>query len=1117
MSKRKGLVSVLAAPALDPGHGRITAEFPEGMTIAEIVDQVLPDRAIGREYIRVALVNDRGVQIVPPAIWHRAYPHAGVRVIIRVIPGKFALRSILQIVVSIAAIALGQFWAASLGFVSGTIGFSVVSGLIGIGVSVLGNLLINALIPPEKPQTQERENRYAISGWRNRLDREGAVPAVLGRIRYAPPFGALSHSEIVGNWLYIRSLFNFGYGRLSLDGLRIGETSISEYDEVSTESTAGLSGDAPISLFPQQVAEETIGAELTRPYPRNDLGEIISGSTAEETPVTRTTGADASGASIIFGWPAGLYASNDKGGTNATTVSLKIQHRPVTPDDAAAWTDVTTLDVKARSLEAFYRQHSWTFPTRGRWEIRVIMLTPEATDIKVQQRTTWAALQTIRPEYPIAFGKPLSLVGLRIKATHQLNGQLDNFSAEASRICLDYDHTTGSWIERATSNPASIYRYVLQSPANPRPASDAGIDLDQLADWHDFCRVKGLKFDAVIDDPSLSIGDVLRQVAAAGRATKRHDGMRWGVVIDRPQTLVVDHINPRNAYNMRVTRTYIRPPHGFRVKFLDATNDYKPAERLVPWPGHSGPITLTEALDLPGKTDPAEIWREARRRMYEALYRPDIYEASQDSPVRVATRGDLVMLSMDILDRTQATARVRTVEGRLIELSDPVTMDAGVTYALRFRVFGDAEDTIGTSVVRTVTTVPGETRLLLLTEGGDMPVVGDIVHFGRSTSESIPVFILDVEAGENMSVHYRMVDAAPIIDELTDEEVPPAWNGRVGSEIDLGEAVPPTPRITSIATGFNGTGQVGAITLLITPGTGSVITASYRLQHRLSGASTWTPIDIPASNGGATITGYATGNVVQLRAAAIAQDGTVGAYTAVVSVTVGDGDAAAPGALDAGMISIGPLLGGAVVQWSTSDDTATTQVQIYRSTSAILNRATDAVGSPIQVVPSRSYSQPIGDATRENLLTNGSMDNSGTWTLAAGWTIADGKATHTPGTADAISQPLAAVSGKYYRISALLADITAGTVTPRLTGVSTRAGTSQSNNGIFADRIQATAGNDTLSFLASSTFDGSIDNVVAYLETATCLAQGTHHVWLEPQNSDGLPGPLSGPFTVNIR
>ncbi|NUB46586.1 hypothetical protein GEU84_019510 [Fertoebacter nigrum] len=100
---------------------------------------------------------------------------------------------------------------------------------------------------------------------------------------------------------------------------------------------------------------------------------------------------------------------------------------------------------------------------------------------------------------------------------------------------------------------------------------------------------------------------------------------------------MVDHLTPRNSRDFQSRRNCIDPPHAFRVKFKDATNEWKDAERLIRWPGHTGEITITEALELPGKTRPDEIWREARRRMYEAIYRPDLHEVMQDGPVRVAT------------------------------------------------------------------------------------------------------------------------------------------------------------------------------------------------------------------------------------------------------------------------------------------------------------------------------------------------------------------------------------------------------------------------------------------------------------------------------------------------
>ncbi|NUB45042.1 hypothetical protein GEU84_011640 [Fertoebacter nigrum] len=160
----KALIPVLAAPHLDPAAGRIALDLPEGLTLAQILSTVLPG-ATPDELLRcrVALVTEQGSQIVLPGVWHRVRPRPGVRVVIRVIPGKDGLRSLLSIVVSIAAIAAGQFWGLKvgqlLGLGAGTAG-AVGSALVGVGVSIVGNLLINALIPPDKPESRDAQNRY---------------------------------------------------------------------------------------------------------------------------------------------------------------------------------------------------------------------------------------------------------------------------------------------------------------------------------------------------------------------------------------------------------------------------------------------------------------------------------------------------------------------------------------------------------------------------------------------------------------------------------------------------------------------------------------------------------------------------------------------------------------------------------------------------------------------------------------------------------------------------------------------------------------------------------------------------------------------------------------------
>ena len=1106
-------ISVLAAPMMDPGVGRIEMDMPTGMTVGEIVASALPG-ATGRDLsqTRVALISAAGSTIVDPAHWQRVRPRPGVRVVIRILPGKDALRSVLMIVVSIAAVALGQFYGPAL---AGAIGVSnaTASGIIGLGVNVLGGLLINALIPPAKPKDTENNQSYQITGWKNRIDPNGVVPDVMGKIRYAPPFGATSWTEIVGDLQYVRAVFCAGYGPVGFSEFRLGDTSFSEYDEITLETREGLPSDAPLTLYTSQVNEENVGTELARPMPRDDKGEVDEDGVSIETPIVRTTGPDAASASIIIGYPAGLVKIDDKGKKKKVSVSIRVRQRLA---GTVPWIDVLTLKVSANKTEAFFRQHTWSFAVRGRYEIELTRMTDDHTSTNIQSRTSWVALQTLRPEYPFAFGKPLALIAVRIKATYQLNGGLDNLNCMVAKRCLDWDAPTQTWIVRETSNPASLFRLALQGPANPRPVADSGVYLDQLQSWHEYCTLKGLKFDRVLEDDA-TLRDQLAGIARAGRATQRHDGVKWGVVVDRPQELVVDHINPRNSWQFSSTRTYFKPPHGFRVSFQDATNDYKPAERLVPWPGHVGDITLTEALELPGKTDPAEIWREARRRMYEALHRPDTYTVVQDGPARVATRGDLVVGSFDTLQRTQVAARVKSVTNNLIELDDIVTMNAAQTYAVRFRIFADENDTIGTSIVRNVVTRPGEQDVVVLSGDGHLPIVGDLLHFGEALTEGYPLIVTRVEAGDNFASVYKLIDASPIIDELTDAEVAPAWSGRVGDDIGGSSSAPPTPRFGSIRTGFTGTESANGLAIEVEPGSGPVITGSYRLQHRAVGASAWISVEFPVANGGTDLAGYAVGSVVQMQVAAISPTGVVGAYAAIVTVTIGEGNAPIPVALDGSLVTVGALLGGAVVMMSTGPDASTVQIQLYRSSGLVLDRDADAVGAPNPVLPSRSYTYPDGDMTRVNLLDDGSFEGSSVWTAGAGWTVGSGVAAHASGDASSIGQPVTVSAGKRYRVAFKLSGVIEGAMRPRLLGGSNVNGQTRGSNGSWSDVLTAVVGNNTVDFAATADFAGTLDDAVLFEETTTCLTAGTHYYWLEPQNADGMTGPVAGPFPVIIR
>jgi hypothetical protein len=132
--------------------------------------------------------------------------------------------------------------------------FGLASGLITYATTFAGDLLRNALYgATSSTDDGERRPSYTISGWRNEARPGQRVPMILGRIRYSPPFAPLSYSEIVGDNMYVRALFTFGYGQLDISDLRLGDTPLSSYDEVEVEIREGLDDDAPVTLYPRQI------------------------------------------------------------------------------------------------------------------------------------------------------------------------------------------------------------------------------------------------------------------------------------------------------------------------------------------------------------------------------------------------------------------------------------------------------------------------------------------------------------------------------------------------------------------------------------------------------------------------------------------------------------------------------------------------------------------------------------------------------------------------------------------------------------------------------------------------------------------------------------------------
>lgn len=364
-----------------------------------------------------------------------------------------------------------------------------------------------------------------------------------------------------------------------------------------------------------------------------------------------------------------------------------------------------------------------------------------------------------------------------------------NESASSGRI----------WEYRSTRNPASLFRYVLQHPANAQRVPDSQIDLDAISDWHTYCRTNKFFFDAVITDTS-SLLDVLKDIAAAGRSSPSFVDGRWSVITDKPRTFISQHFTPHNSWGFEGVRVLPKIPHAFRVSFNNAEKSYQPDEMIVYNDGYSSVnATLFEGLTLPGVTTSAAVYKHARFHLAQIKLRPETYTLNADIEHLICNRGDLVKVTHDVPMWGIASARIKNrISATVFELDEEFPMKAGTQYTIRVR-----SNASGASTVRTVQAVgaDGYYKQITITSSASTSQInsGDLVLFGELNSESVDLIVQNIEPSENMTARITLVDYSPDV-YTSDSEVIPAFDSQITkAPVLLQKLITQRPTITKMA------------------------------------------------------------------------------------------------------------------------------------------------------------------------------------------------------------------------------------------------------------------------------------------------------------------------------
>lgn len=766
-------IQVYASP-LPFSNKQIAKTVPHGRTIAEIVDDVCPEQYKGAGVGAVVMV--RGI-IIPKSEWDMR-PDPGV-INVRIVPtggrggggGKNPITTLLSIAVLVAAPYLaGAILGPTLAATQIGIGTLTYGGLLSSAIGVVGRLAISALAPPPSPSnigyagntsvTNPAESpTQFIEGAKNSLNPFGVIPVCLGTNRMFPLQAARPFTETQNGEQYVRQLFTYGYGaELSISDLKIGETAINSFTDFELEHK--LDGDLHdgTTIYSNDVYQD-------------DLSVLLDFATGY---VTRTTQAAVDEVIVDLTFPRGLvrYASN--GSRQQQAVEYQVQYSVA---GAGSWTTAEQSTVTASQKEALRKSVRIIFPSNDQYDIRVKRVTADATSDQIFDQIYFTALKSVKYQSPVNL-PGMNGTAVRIKATDQLNGALDQFNAIVSNHIPDYDAGTDTWITRATSNPASIYRYVLQGLPNARALADSKIDLDALAAWHTHCESEGYTYNRVIDYEA-SVEQVLRDVASAGAASPAIvDGKRT-VAIDKIKDDIVQVITPRNSWGYSGEMLYPQLPHAFRVQFRNADKGYIQDERIVYDDGYNeSNATVFEVLELQSCTSADLAFKIARRHLAAARLRPETHTWNMDVENIVALRGDRVVLVHDAPIVGVGDGRIKTVttDGGSPALVTGITIDDTVaipttgTYYVRIRLSD------GTWLYKELITSVGNASTFAFAVPftvDDTPAIGDLCAFFEAGGE-LDLIITRIDPQDDLTARITAINYAhPAINQAENAAIPP--------------------------------------------------------------------------------------------------------------------------------------------------------------------------------------------------------------------------------------------------------------------------------------------------------------------------------------------------------
>lgn len=668
-------------PVCQGGQRVLMRTFTPGETLGQFLARTVPDWRADEWEVRV------DGYIVPPELVARIRPKDGTYVEVRSTVHRAALAIIALAALTYFTFGIGTAGGALLGATAGygALGSTLITSAVYVG----GTVLINKVLGPKMPKLQgDNDPVYSITSARNQIRHYQPLPLLFGKVRIAPDIISAPYTSYQSNDQYISLVLTPGVNVHRIEALHNGDTPLSSYEGVSTYLNGfGYHANQPIPLWSN--VDMVSGAELEIPDP--DLHWV-----------ERTSSADA--VALVFDFEYTLYELSSKGKFKPNTVPVYIQHRLV---GAGSWTDsVSGGFITLRSDNSNVARHSQQIAVaQGQYETRVRLGVPATipsgpfADTDNEERdeckVTWVALKTVQPDTATYAGIPR--IGLRVKATGQLNGSLDEVRCVAhSSPCPVWNGS--SWVTQETSNPGAhllLYARGIRDGDGKLIAgiglADSQIDIPALQAFMVHCAANGYKYDGYIKD-ARNHQTMTDAIALAGFGQTTWAGGKFSVVWaaqGQPITAVAGMANIKRG-SFQINYALASTADGVEYTYVDGT-DWQTKTLRVPAPGV---VTMLNPAQITGEgvTTEAHAAEMARWHLAQSLYQYKDISFAQDLEHLSYRRLSVLSISHD-LTQWGYSGRVRAAvddDGTVtLTLDEPVPAPSSGTPYIGLRVPGE--------------------------------------------------------------------------------------------------------------------------------------------------------------------------------------------------------------------------------------------------------------------------------------------------------------------------------------------------------------------------------------------------------------------------------------------